>query len=68
MEEEKVNLKDYIYDRINKYDEEYAQEQGINNLDEEDINNILANVLDNEYLRQIVQQEIEEYASYKIRR
>lgn len=68
MEEEKVNLKDYIYDRINEYDEEYAQEQGINNLDEEDINNILANVLDNEYLRQIVQQEIEEYASYKIRR
>ena len=40
MEEEKVNLKDYIYDRINEYDEEYAQEQGINNLDEEDINNI----------------------------
>lgn len=68
MEEEKVNLKDYIYDRISEYDEEYAQEQGINNLDEEDINNILANVLDNEYLRQIVQQEIEEYASYKIRR
>lgn len=68
MEEEKVNLKDYIYDRISEYDEEYAQEQGINNLDEEDINNILANVLDNEYLRQMVQQEIEEYASYKIRR
>lgn len=68
MEVEKVNLKDYIYDRISEYDEEYAQEQGINNLDEEDINNILANVLDNEYLRQIVQQEIEEYASYKIRR
>lgn len=68
MEVEKVNLKDYIYDRISEYDEEYAQEQGINNLDEEDINNILANVLDNEYLRQMVQQEIEEYASYKIRR
>lgn len=65
MEEEKVNLKDYIFDIINCYDEEYAIEQGITELDDEDINNIIFEILQDDQLRQIVQNEIEMYASYK---
>lgn len=65
MEEEKVNLKDYIIDTISCYDEEYAREQGIIELDDEDINNIIFEILQDDQLRQIVQNEIEMYASYK---
>lgn len=65
MEEEKVNLKDYIIDIISCYDEEYAKKQGIIELDDEDINNIVFEILQDDQLRQIVQNEIEMYASYK---
>lgn len=65
MEEEKVNLKDYIFDIINSYDSDYAIEQGITNLDDEDINNIIFEILQDDQLRQIVQNEIEMYASFK---
>ena len=68
MEKEKVNLKDYIFDIINSYDSDYAIEQGITNLDDEDINNIIFEILQDDQLRQIVQNEIEIYASFKNRK
>lgn len=67
MKEEKVNLKDYIFDIINSYDSDYAIEQGITNFDDEDINNIIYEILQDDQLRQIVQNEIEWYANFKNR-
>lgn len=64
-EEEKVNLKDYVFDMINFYDEEYAIEQGITELNNEDVNNIVFEILQHDQLRQIVQNEIEMYSGYK---
>ena len=66
--EDKINLKDYIYNIISEYDEEYANEQGINNFDDEDVYNIMSEVLQDNQLREIVQNEIEIYANFKNRR
>lgn len=63
MEDDKVSLKSYIYDIINNYDEETAEQLELYNLDDEDINNIIFNILDN--IRDIVQAEIEDYAYFK---
>ena len=63
--EDKINLKDYIYNIISEYDEEYANEQGINNLDDEDVYNIMSEILQDNQLREIVQNEIEIYANFK---
>lgn len=63
MEDDKVSLKSYIYDIINNYDEETAEQLELHNLDDEDINNIIFNILDN--IRDIVQAEIEDYAYFK---
>ena len=65
--EDKINLKDYIYNIISEYDEEYANEQGINNFDDEDVYNIMSEVLQDNQLREIVQNEIEMYANFKNR-
>lgn len=64
-EETKVNLKDYIQMILECYDEDYAEEQGIDKLDDEDINNIIANILDNEEIDALIREEIEYYTSYK---
>lgn len=62
---EKVNLFDTIWDYISCYDEEYAQEQGIDKLDDEDIYNIISNILDSADIQYIIREEIENYAGYK---
>lgn len=65
MDENEINLKNYILDLISCYDEEYAKEQGIDVLDDEDIDNIIFNILDNATIRLEIQQELEEYAGFK---
>lgn len=64
-ENNKVNLFDYVKNKIECYDEEYAIEQGINNLDDEDINNIVAEILNNQEIEDLVHNEIESYAGTK---
>ena len=66
--EDKINLKDYIYNIISEYDEEYANERGIDTLDDEDVYNIMFEVFQDNQLREIVQNEIEIYANFKNRR
>lgn len=65
MDENKVNLFDFIQDRISCYDESYAEEIGLNYLDDEDIYNIVAEILNNQEIEDIVHREIEEYANTK---
>lgn len=62
---EKVNLFDFIQDRIGCYDEEYANELGIYDLDDEDINNIVAEVLNNQDIEDLIHEEIEQYCRFK---
>lgn len=56
---------DYIWRLIENYDEEYAKEQGIDQLDDEDIRNIIFNILDNREVDRIIHEEIEDYAGRK---
>lgn len=66
--EEKVNLFDFIQNRISCYDEEYANELGIydlDDLDDEDINNIVAEVLNNQDIEDLIHEEIEQYYRFK---
>lgn len=65
MDENKVNLFDYIQNRISCYDEEYAKEQGIDNLDDEDIYNIISEILNNQEIEDLIHNEIERYAGTK---
>ena len=53
---------DYIRTLIENYDEEYAKEQGIDKLNDEDIHNIILNVLGSGEIDEIIQREIECYA------
>lgn len=59
------NLDDLIWDIISCYDEEYQKEIGMDKLDDEDIGNIMFYILDNNEIKSIVQQEIEEYCNRK---
>lgn len=65
MNENKVSLFDFIQDKISCYDESYAEEIGLNYLDDEDIHNIVAEILNNQEIEDIVHREIEEYANTK---
>ena len=64
-ENEKVNLFDFVQDKISCYDEEYAKEIGLYNLDDEDINNIVAEILNNQSIEDLIHEEIEQYAQFK---
>ena len=64
-ENNKVSLFDFIQDRIGCYDEEYANELGIYDLDDEDINNIVAEVLNNQDIGDLIHEEIEQYCRFK---
>lgn len=63
MEDDKVSLKSYIYDMINNYDEETAEQLELYNLDDEDINNIIVEVLS--LIGDTVREELEDYAFFK---
>lgn len=63
--EEKVNLFDFIQDRISYYDEESAEEIGLYDLDDKDIHNIVAEVLNNQDIQDLIHEEIEQYARFK---
>ena len=65
MEENKINLYDTIWEQISCYDEEYAEEIGLDKLDDEDIYNIMFNFLDREDIQSAIRKEIEEYANRK---
>lgn len=65
VDESKVNLYDTVWDVISSYDEEYAQEQGIDKLDDEDVYNIIAEIIGNPDVQSIIREEIESYAGYK---
>ena len=65
MDENKVNLFDFIQDKIGCYDESYAEEIGLNYLDDEDIYNIVSEILNNQEIEDIVYKEIEAYANIK---
>lgn len=65
VNESKVNLYDTVWDVISSYDEEYAQEQGIDKLDDEDVYNIIAEIIGNPDVQSIIREEIESYAGYK---
>lgn len=65
VDENKVNLYDTIWEYIGSYDEEYAQEQGIDKLDDEDVYNIIAEIISNPDVQSIIREEIESYAGYK---
>lgn len=65
MEENKINLYDTIWEQISCYDEEYAEEIGIDKLDDEDIYNIMFNFLDRGDIQSAIKEEIEEYANRK---
>lgn len=65
VDENKVNLYDTVWDVISSYDEEYAQEQGIDKLDDEDVYNIIAEIIGNPDVQSIIREEIESYAGYK---
>lgn len=65
VDENKVNLYDTVWDTISSYDEEYAKEQGIDKLDDEDVYNIIAEILNNNQVKDIIREEIESYAGYK---
>lgn len=65
MEENKINLYDTIWEQISCYDEEYAEEIGLDKLDDEDIYNIMFNFLDREDIQSAIREEIEEYANRK---
>ena len=65
MDNEKVNLKDCIWEVISWYSEDFAEEMGIDKLDDEDINNILSEILSNDSLKHLIQEEVESYASLK---
>lgn len=65
MEENKINLYDTIWEQISCYDEEYAQEIGIDKFDDEDIYNIMFNFLDRGDIQGAIREEIEEYANRK---
>ena len=65
VEEDKVNLYDTVWDQISCYDEEYAQEQGIDKLDDEDVYNIIAEIMSRPDVQDIIREEIEDYASRK---
>ena len=64
-EDQTISLKNTIQDMISCYDEDYANEVGINKFNDEDIGNIVFYVLDNNSVRFEIQKEIEEYASSK---
>ena len=65
MEENKINLYDTIWEQISCYDEEYAEEIGIDKFDDEDIYNIMFNFLDRGDIQSAIREEIEEYANRK---
>lgn len=65
MEENKINLYDTIWEQINNYDEEYAEEIGLNKLNDEDVYNIIFNILDRGDIQSAIREEIEEYANMK---
>ncbi len=65
MEENKINLYDTIWEQISCYDEEYAEEIGIDKFDDEDIYNIMFNFLDRGDIQGAIREEIEEYANRK---
>ena len=65
MEENKINLYDTIWEQISCYDEEYAEEIGLDKLDDEDIYNIMFNFLDRGDIQGAIREEIEEYANRK---
>lgn len=56
---------DYVRYLIENYDEEYAKEQGIDKLNDEDIHNIILNILEGEEIDEIIKKEIEDYAGRK---
>lgn len=58
---------DYIWDVIEEYTEEYAEEIGLDTFDDNDVKQILFNICDNKEIDRIVHEEIEDYASYKRR-
>jgi hypothetical protein len=61
----KVSLFDEVWNLISCYDEEYAHEQGIDILDNEDVYNIVSDILDNNEIQEIIMAEIESHAGYK---
>jgi len=65
VEENKVNLYDTIWEQISCYDEDYAEEIGINKLDDEDVYNIIFNFLDRHDIQDAIREEIEDYANRK---
>ena len=56
---------DYVRYLIENYDEEYAKEQGIDKLNDEDIHNIILNILEGKEIDEIIKKEIEDYAGRK---
>lgn len=56
---------DYVRSLIENYDEEYAKEQGIDKLNDEDIHNIILNILEGKEIDEIIEREIEYYAGSK---
>lgn len=56
---------DYVRYLIENYDEEYAKEQGIDKLNDEDIHNIILNILEGKEIDEIIEKEIEDYAGRK---
>ena len=56
MDENKVNLFDFIQDKISCYDEYYAEEIGLNYLDDEDIYNIVAEILNNQEIESLMDE------------
>lgn len=65
MEENKINLYDYIWNQISCYDETYKEEIGLDKLDNEDVYSIMYNILDRTDMQEAVREEIEEYANWK---
>lgn len=65
MEENKINLYDTIWEQISCYDEDYANEIGINKLDDEDVYSIMFNFLDRKDIQDAIREEIEDYANRK---
>lgn len=65
VDDNKVNLYDFVWEEINNYDEGYAEEIGINNLDDEDVYNIISEILNRPEVKNAVREEIEYYAGNK---
>lgn len=62
VDEDKVNLYDTVWEQISNYEEAYADEQGINKLNDEDVYNIIAEIISRPDVQDAIREEIESYA------